>query len=721
MGANPFKLVILIASGYASVHPINTFPKRERTLLKSLSAKIIAAAVVLITVSSVADFFIASNISSTLNHESKALTKGMQSAITEKDALIRKISEENLNTAQKNLEAEHAKAIAENTLTTEMTRKFLEGTRNGIAVSSLTLIKNAMMMGEAASAQDTMDTLLENPEIFAINLWRTTGEMAFRDNQTIDAINKLADDEAFAPRTAEDPILIPAGGRAETLAKVVESHQSGQITTGEVNNDDGTTEPVEYAYYLLENEENCQGCHGETTTPRGILEVAVSRAALIDLEHRATTQMADMDALQASEKAKLEEENAANTQDVRIQTERVSAEVAQGHARVAKAESSASTMSILTKIGFFIVTIGVLFLVMNTLLTKPVHAMTNAMGRLAEGDLDAEIPAIGREDEIGLMASAVQVFKENATEVKRLEGERAEVERRALRDKATAMQELADAFESSVGTVVRAVSTAAEGMETSSEGLAATAEQTSDRSQMVTNAAEQASANVQTVASAAEELSAAISEISRQVAQSTIISGDAVAEIHATNEQVQGLSNAANRIGEVVALITDIADQTNLLALNATIEAARAGDAGKGFAVVAGEVKNLANQTAKATEEISSQVDAIQGATQGAVEAIKNVGSTIDRISEIASAIASAVEEQGAATQEIARNVELASSGTMEVSTSIRDVNKAAEDTGVAATDIRTAAQDLSKQSNHLSEEVANFLVAIRPKPKELG
>jgi methyl-accepting chemotaxis protein len=234
-------------------------------------------------------------------------------------------------------------------------------------------------------------------------------------------------------------------------------------------------------------------------------------------------------------------------------------------------------------------------------------------------------------------------------------------------------------------------------------------------------AAEQASTNVATVASASEQLSGSISEISRQVAQSTQIAHLAVSEVEGANEKVQGLADAAKKIDEVVALITDIADQTNLLALNATIEAARAGDAGKGFAVVASEVKNLANQTARATEEISAQISGIQGATEDAVRAIGAIGGTIAKMSEIASAISAAVEEQGAATQEIARNVEHASSGTTEVSNTIREVSSSAEDTGVEASEIRTSANNLTDQSDRLSNEVQNFLKAIRPKDSDLS
>ena len=344
----------------------------------------------------------------------------------------------------------------------------------------------------------------------------------------------------------------------------------------------------------------------------------------------------------------------------------------------------------------------------------PIGGMTSAMGRLAEGDLETHIPAQGQTNEIGQMAGAVQVFKENAIRVKEMEAEQVEAAKRAEAEKKATMNKMANDFETAVGGVVNQVSSAATEMQASSEAMAATAEETSTQSATVAAASEQASANVQTVASAAEELSSSISEISRQVGQSSQITSNAVVQAEQTNLKVQGLAEAANKIGEVVALITDIADQTNLLALNATIEAARAGDAGKGFAVVASEVKNLANQTAKATDEISTQIAEIQTETAEAVTAIDAIGKTISEVDEIATTIASAVEEQGAATQEIARNVEQAATGTNEVSANIGGVNQAASETGAAASQIQSAAGELSQQSETLRSEVGKFLATVR-------
>jgi methyl-accepting chemotaxis protein len=347
-------------------------------------------------------------------------------------------------------------------------------------------------------------------------------------------------------------------------------------------------------------------------------------------------------------------------------------------------------------------------------LGRPMQHMINAMDTLAGGDDSIDVPALGRTDEIGEMAQAVQVFKENAIQAKEMEGKHKEEAAQIEEEKRQMMHKMADDFETSVGGVVRGVSSAAMNMQSSAEAMATTAEKTTAQATTVASAAEEASTNVQTVASAAEELSSSINEISQQVSKSSEIAGRAVKDAKETDDKIQGLAEAAGKIGEVVEMITGIAEQTNLLALNATIEAARAGEAGKGFAVVASEVKNLANQTAKATEQISGQVTGIQGATKDAVVSIQHIGKTINEVDEIAATIAAAVEEQGAATQEIARNVEQAAAGTQEVSSNITGVTQASGESASAAQQIQSSSGALSQQSSTLKIEVDKFLDQVR-------
>ncbi|WP_119460611.1 methyl-accepting chemotaxis protein [Rhodospirillaceae bacterium SYSU D60014] len=358
--------------------------------------------------------------------------------------------------------------------------------------------------------------------------------------------------------------------------------------------------------------------------------------------------------------------------------------------------------------------ISLLTVALNRILSKPLGSMTGAMERLAEGDHGVAIPALDRRDDIGAMASAVQVFKDNAIEMERLKAEQADEERRAAEAKRQLMSDLADGFSRSIGSVVEVVSTTAQDVQATATAMSAAADQAARQSTAVLSAAEETSANVETVASAAEQLTGSVGEISRQVAKSTEIAGKAVAGAEHANDQVKGLAEAGQKIGEVVRLITDIAEQTNLLALNATIEAARAGEAGKGFAVVASEVKSLATQTAQATEEISAQIAAIQAATGDAVTAIGAIGATIQEIAEIATTIAGAVEEQGAATQEIARNVQQAAAGTRDVSGNIAGVSSATGETGEAASRMLTASDQLTEQSGRLSREVEKFLQQVR-------
>jgi methyl-accepting chemotaxis protein len=347
-------------------------------------------------------------------------------------------------------------------------------------------------------------------------------------------------------------------------------------------------------------------------------------------------------------------------------------------------------------------------------IAKPVVAMTAAMVKLAAGDLHTEIPARGRKDEIGEMASTVQVFKESMIETERLPASQEAMKKQAEVDKLAAMNKLADEFEASIRGVVNGVASAATELQATAQAMSATAEETNAQATTVAAASEQASNNVQTVATAGEELSSSISEIGRQVGEAGTISRKAVDQAQRTSAQIVTLAEAAQKIGDVVQLINDIAAQTNLLALNATIEAARAGDAGKGFAVVASEVKNLATQTAKATEEITGKIAEMQNATQESTVAIQSIAETIGQMDEISTAIAAAIEQQGAATQEIANNVQQAARGTQDVSSSIVNVTQAASETGAAAEQMLSSAGDLSKQGETLREKVDVFVARVR-------
>ena len=355
-----------------------------------------------------------------------------------------------------------------------------------------------------------------------------------------------------------------------------------------------------------------------------------------------------------------------------------------------------------------------LFLLLSRGIVTPINAMAVAMRKIAGGETSTEIPALDRGDEVGAMAQSVKVFKDNMIEATRLRGEQDAMKAQADAERKSFLIKMADEFERGVRASLDSLAGAATDMQTTSRSMSSTASEASQQATSVAAVAEQASSNVQTVAAATEELSCSVAEIGRQVTQSTEIAGQAVAEANRTNVTVQGLSAAAQKIGDVVKLISDIASQTNLLALNATIEAARAGEAGRGFAVVANEVKSLASQTAKATDEISAQVGAMQNATTEAVQAIEGIGKTISAINEIASAISVAVDQQGSATVEIARNVQEAASGTGQVSSSIAAVNHAAEKTGRASSSVLASAEQLSKQAVTLRGDVDRFLANIR-------
>ena len=357
--------------------------------------------------------------------------------------------------------------------------------------------------------------------------------------------------------------------------------------------------------------------------------------------------------------------------------------------------------------------VGGLSATISASLARPLAAMTQAMRQLSQGDKEVAIPAQDRRDEIGAMAAALAVFKENVIRADALSAER-EAARIAQLKRAAAIESLTQEFDATISQVLDVVGRASADMNATAQTLLGSAERTTQQSSAVAAATEQASANVQTVSSAAEELSASFAEIARQVEQSNAAAQNAGAEAERSDTTVKGLAETSTKIGAVISLINDIASQTNLLALNATIEAARAGDAGKGFAVVASEVKNLANQTARATEEIGSQIAAVQTASGQTVAAIAGIVERIDEIRQVSVVIAAAVEEQAAAASEIARSVQQAAAGTRDIATNIAGVSQAAGETGTASRQVLSASQSLSQEASILKSTVESFLSSVR-------
>jgi methyl-accepting chemotaxis protein len=451
--------------------------------------------------------------------------------------------------------------------------------------------------------------------------------------------------------------------------------------------------------------------------------IGAARGELLEIEAK---QGADMKAEVGAGLAKLENEAVRLTKEVALPTAKELAEVSEKvvefatgrveeeKAAAAREGASAERISMILGAAVALLLIGACVLSIVTI-AKPISALIKSMLELAEGNFSVVLPGLGRKDEVGAVAAAVERFKVVSEQKAR---EEAEANRNqdeiATQQRKADLIKLADSFEAAIGEIVETVASASTDLEASASTLTSTAERAQHLTTTVAAASEEASTNVHSVAAATEELASSVTEIGRQVQESARIANEAVDQARKTNDRVGELSRAAGHIGEVVELINTIAGQTNLLALNATIEAARAGEAGRGFAVVASEVKALAEQTAKATGEIGQQISGIQAATQHSVDAIREIGGTIEKLSEIASIIAAAVEEQGAATQEISRNVQQASLGTQQVSSNITDVRRGAAETGTASPQVLSAAQSLSSDGNRLKLEVGKFLNSVR-------
>ncbi len=508
-------------------------------------------------------------------------------------------------------------------------------------------------------------------------------------------------------RTSQD-LRISAGGRAATMSLAISTRRP--LTAAEISITDRAQGRVD-----LDRERIEAGVDQIGSPPR--LAKAMNDAIDAYFGKAAPWLEKEMAAGRAEGKYGINSDQLAGTIVPAVQTFFVvrDAALAEAAERAGLVRDGALTMlavaglAVLALLG---VLAGVTVMLRRRVIT-PLATLTAVVGDLAAGRHDVAIPTIARADEIGAMAGSLQVFKE-ALIAQKAAGEAAAVEADAKIRRGQRVDRITGDFEAMIGEIVEIVASASTELETSAGTLTATAERSEELTTMVAAASEEASTNVQSVASATEEMSSSVNEISRQVQGSARIANEAVEQAQKTNDRVAELAKAAARIGDVVELINNIAGQTNLLALNATIEAARAGEAGRGFAVVASEVKALAEQTAKATGEISQQISGIQAATQESVGAIKEIGDTIGRMSEIASTIAAAVEEQGAATQEISRNVQQAAHGTQQVSANIADVQRGASETGSASAQVLSAAKSLSGESDRLKREVGKFLNSVR-------
>jgi methyl-accepting chemotaxis protein len=508
-------------------------------------------------------------------------------------------------------------------------------------------------------------------------------------------------------RTSQD-LRISAGGRAATVSLAISTRRP--VTAAEISSMDRAQGRVD-----LDRERIEAGVDQIGSPPR--LAKAMNDAIEAYFGKAAPWLEKEMAAGRAEGKYAIGSDQLAGTIVPAVQAFFAvrDAALAEAGERAGAARDVALTMLALAGLAvlaLLAVLTGVTVMLRRRVIT-PLATLTGAIGDLAAGKHDVTIPTAERADEIGAMAGSLQVFKD-ALIAKKAADEAAAVEADAKIQRGQRVDRITSDFEAMIGEIVEIVSSASTELEASAGTLTATAERSEELATMVAGASEEASTNVQSVASATEQMASSVNEISRQVQGSARIAGEAVEQAQKTNDRVAELAKAAARIGDVVELINTIAGQTNLLALNATIEAARAGEAGRGFAVVASEVKALAEQTAKATGEISQQISGIQAATQESVGAIKEIGDTIGRMSEIASTIAAAVEEQGAATQEISRNVQQAAHGTQQVSSNIADVQRGASETGSASAQVLGAAKSLSGESDRLKREVGKFLSSVR-------
>ena len=674
----------------------------------SLSTKLIAAIFTLVALAFAADSLLIHSISERVYERTQAMTAEMRSIMQEKDSQIDTLLTDLLATKESGQDLQSSLVAAQLQAEGTKVQSFLDGERHGISVSVASLVSSAMMTGDTSAALDQIEILLENEQIAAINLWRTDGSLAFRDNATIEAVNTYVEAEAFDPREIEPAITIPPA-RQRALKDALANQDSAASLEATLDNDEGETVPVIYSYFVLKNSEDCQGCHDPKDAYRGVVEVAVDSSALIAQRAGTQRKIAELKDQLQSEQALLIKANEAERQKVTAQTDRYTVDIGTLEADLTSTQSNASLMSVGAKIAFFLITVFLLGLALRHMLTRPLDNLTSGMLRLAEDDLSVEATGQDRRDEIGAMSRAIAIFKDNAVKRHKLERESAD-HMQEQKERQRTIDALLSDFRAQIQQSLATVSTRAESMQVLAASLNSLSSETSTRARSADDASSQSAENVDVMATASTDMIASIAEISEQVGQTNELVSAASEEARETDAKVAGLANAAMQIGEVVSLIQDIAEQTNLLALNATIEAARAGEMGRGFAVVASEVKGLAAQTGKATEDIASRIEAIQASTTESVDAIRSIATKMGDISVYTEAMSEAIREQNASTHKISQNIQEAASGTRAIVADISGVAASTEETRTSASEVESASRTVAHVASDMRKVIDAFL-----------